>query len=191
MDLNLDQDLFWVAREGLMASVLININIFWILKIAYFHNRLRFRKIGNLVKQKILRISITSILPLGKVLGITLVMGITKGYTRRRKRKRSFRKRYRSSYSVFIPSLTMNNLLLSSKESNDEKRTKAKQDVEQLLGKSEKKKKKPKSDLNALSTPGKRGQSPIAIASLEKKPLPGIGGLVRIPCRYSMHFNIS
>ena len=115
MDLNLDQDLFWVAREGLMASVLININTFWILKIAYFHNRLRFQKIGNLVKQKILRISITSILLLGKVLGITLVMGITKGYTRRRKRKRSFRKRYRSSNSVFIPSLTMNTLLLPRK----------------------------------------------------------------------------
>ena len=56
------------------------------------------------------------------------------------------------------------------KETGDEKKQKAKQDVEQLLGKTEKKKKKQKSELGIVMDP-KKGNT---TATLEKKPLPGI-----------------
>ncbi len=65
--------------------------------------------------------------------------------------------------------------------SNDENRSKAKADVEQLLGKSEKKKKK-SAKLDppvTVSSPGKGGSStPGALPGIERKPLPGIKGLV-------------
>ena len=60
---------------------------------------------------------------------------------------------------------------IQNKESNDQKRSRAKQDVDQLLGKGEKKKKKEKSTLDSVETIGKRASS---APPLDRKPLPGI-----------------
>jgi hypothetical protein len=61
------------------------------------------------------------------------------------------------------------------KERNDQQRSKAKQDVEELLGKGEKKKKKGTSSLCDLSSSSmKLSSGPLGLASLERKPLPGI-----------------
>jgi centrosomal protein CEP164 len=70
----------------------------------------------------------------------------------------------------------------NAKESGDQNRTKAKADVEQLLGTKEKKKKMKKvSGLTDLAPPGpggKPGPGGIAtLGSLERKPLPGISSL--------------
>ena len=69
----------------------------------------------------------------------------------------------------------MNNVCLHLQERNDQQRTKAKQDVEELLGKGEKKKKKKTSNLSDLSAPTKSlPLGPLGLVSLERKPLPGI-----------------
>lgn len=61
------------------------------------------------------------------------------------------------------------------KERNDQQRSKAKQDVEELLGKGEKKKKKGTSSLCDLSSSSmKLPSGPLGLASLERKPLPEI-----------------
>ena len=61
------------------------------------------------------------------------------------------------------------------KERNDQQRSKAKQDVEELLGKGEKKKKKGTSSLCELSSSSmKLPSGPLGLTSLERKPLPGI-----------------
>lgn len=59
-------------------------------------------------------------------------------------------------------------------ENSDQNRTKAKQDVELLVGKTEKKKKKSKSELGTLSLPNQGGIGPLGPLTLERKPLPGI-----------------
>jgi hypothetical protein len=61
-------------------------------------------------------------------------------------------------------------------ERNDQQRNKAKQDVEELLGKGEKKKKKKGTNLGDLNGPSKiLPVGPLGgLASLERKPLPGI-----------------
>lgn len=67
------------------------------------------------------------------------------------------------------------NANIDIKERNDQQRSKAKQDVEELLGKGEKKKKKGTSSLCDLSSSSmKLPSGPLGLASLERKPLPGI-----------------
>lgn len=64
---------------------------------------------------------------------------------------------------------------IDSKERNDQQRSKAKQDVEELLGKGEKKKKKGTSSLCDLSSSSmKLPSGPLGLTKLERKPLPGI-----------------
>ena len=60
---------------------------------------------------------------------------------------------------------------IQTKESNDQKRSRAKQDVDQLLGKGEKKKKKTATSLDSVESIGKRASS---APPLDRKPLPGI-----------------
>jgi len=74
---------------------------------------------------------------------------------------------------------------VQAKESSDTVRTRAKQDVDQLLGKGDKKKKKKLDTAETLSveaTTKKIGGSTVLgpLASLERKPLPGIQPIVSI-----------
>lgn len=77
------------------------------------------------------------------------------------------------------------------KESSDQVRTRAKQDVDQLLGKGEKKKKKKTGDtIDTISTQSaamKMGGAVLGpLTSLEKKPLPGIQALTSMSERSSL-----
>lgn len=65
---------------------------------------------------------------------------------------------------------------IQNKESNDQKRSRAKQDVDQLLGKGEKKKKKTATSLDSVESIGKRASS---APPLDRKPLPGIQAKIK------------
>ena len=65
---------------------------------------------------------------------------------------------------------------IQTKESNDQKRSRAKQDVDQLLGKGEKKKKKTATSLDSVESIGKRASS---APPLDRKPLPGIQAKIK------------
>lgn len=74
------------------------------------------------------------------------------------------------------PLFTFHYFLYIEQERNDQQRNKAKQDVEELLGKGEKKKKKKGTNLGDLNGPSKNlPVGPLGgLSSLERKPLPGI-----------------
>ena len=80
-----------------------------------------------------------------------------------------------SNHHNDLPFILITNI--DTKERNDLQRSKAKQDVEELLGKGEKKKKKGPSSLCDLSSSSmKLPSGPLGLTKLERKPLPGILG---------------
>eukprot|EP01041_Mallomonas_annulata_P002146 gene2146-4178_t len=142
MELDKDQDLFWIAREGLMAPLPKN-----------------WKPCKTKDTEDIYYFNFAT----GESTWDHPCDGYYKRLYEEEKKKRE----------------------MSIKASGDENRTKAKQDVEQLLGKGEKKKKKSKSDLNSLTVanPTKAppsGSANSSLASLERKPLPGIKASVSV-----------
>lgn len=134
MDLNIDQDLFWVAREGLMAPLPKN----W-----------------KPCKTK----DTEDIYYFNFATGESTWDHPCDGYYKRLYEEEKKKKE------------------MCMKESNDQVRNKAKQDVEVLLGKNEKKKKKKTTTTQSLEAPGLKTVSSLApklITPLERKPLPDI-----------------
>jgi len=154
MDLKKDQDLFWVAKEGLMAPLPKN-----------------WKPCKTKDTDDIYYFNFAS--------GESTWDHPCDGYYKRLYEEEKKRKE------------------MTMKENNDQKRTRAKQDVEQLLGKNEKKKKKKDVDalsanlsnkMNASDHPnassssssgsnsGMTSLAPLSssLSSLERKPLPGI-----------------
>jgi centrosomal protein CEP164 len=132
MDLNTDQDLFWVAREGLMAPLPKN----W-----------------KPCKTK----DTEDIYYFNFATGESTWDHPCDGYYKRLYEEEKKKKE------------------MCMKESKDQVRSKAKQDVEVLLGKNEKKKKK-KATTVTLEAPGLKAASSVSrlVAPLERKPLPDI-----------------
>ena len=165
MDLDKDQDLFWIAREGLMAPLPQD-----------------WKPCRQKDTDEIYYFNFTT----GESTWDHPCDGYYKRlYEEEKKKKEILIKVVIAllTYETLSTLVTCFHELIFLQQSGDQKRTRAKQDVDQLLGKSEKKKKKATDSLKLReldgSSKGSSGSSGAKIGplrSLERKPLPDITG---------------
>lgn len=134
-------------------------------------------RIGNPASLKIMKMCTISTLLQLRAAGTILVMDIIGAFMKKRRKRKKFLRRFQ----VFLycqDFYLIKARKLQLQEESDDVRTKARQDVDLLLGKGTKKKNKSE----ARSKSGGRSTPDAApgLSAMEKKALPGIRGKVKL-----------